>query len=68
MHTLSLNSCFLTGWAKMRSSLANHDPFNGSSTNKAHIAFSSIHKKMILKIPAAIRPINACSIAPDTFQ
>ena len=53
--------------AKMRPALTNGDPLDFGPADRAGLASPSIYPEVILKIPAAIDPINAGAIAADAF-
>jgi hypothetical protein len=58
---------YLTMRAKVCPALADCDAFDLCSTHRASLPIPSVDTKMVLKIPAAVDPINAGTVAANSF-
>lgn len=47
--------------------LADHDPFDIVAAQGAFLAIALIHPEVILEIPAAVSPVDAGAVPPNTF-
>jgi len=52
----------------MRASLADDASFNHSPTNQARFAGALVDPEMVLEIPTAVHPVDACPIALDPLR
>ena len=51
----------------MRAALTYNELLNGCPTNRARFSLPIIHPKIILKVAAAIDPVEAGAVAEDAF-
>ena len=51
----------------MRTPLTDHDPPYGRPTNRTRLALAIIHSKVVLKLAAAIHPVDAGTISPNAL-
>jgi hypothetical protein len=54
-------------WAHVGATLANDKPLDRRPTNGAGFPYTIIYAKVVLKIAAAIYPINAGAVAADAL-
>ena len=58
---------FLAIWTKMGAALTHLDALNHHPANRTGLAVALIHSKMILKIAAAVDPVNTGAIPLNAF-
>ena len=51
----------------MGAALADDDPLDRGTTDRAGFALTAIYPEMVLEVPAAVDPVYAGTIAPDAF-
>jgi hypothetical protein len=51
----------------VRAALPNDQSPNGGAANRTGLPLSIINAKVILEVPSAIDPVDACPVAPDAF-
>jgi hypothetical protein len=58
---------YLTFWAKMRPTLTHNDALDFRPANRAGLTLPAVDPKMILKVAAAVNPVNAGAVSTDAF-
>ena len=51
----------------MRSALADYDPLDRGTTNRAGFALTAVHPEMVLEIATAVDPVYTGAVTADAF-